>query len=352
MQPAVDTIEARRGDELPKELEVYLKHALNAEGEYHVSQFPGGYSNLTYLIRIGSKRLVLRRPPRGVKAKSAHDMGREFLVLQHLKGVMPEIPEPLHFCADESIIGSSFYVMGFIAGFILRKEWPEGFDLTLEQQKLQMRNVVGLQARLHGLNYQKLGLETFGQPDGYAQRQVQGWVKRYRASRTEDAPEFEDVMGWLEREVITLPERKGCLIHNDYKLDNLVFDPTDPTRILGLLDWEMATLGDPLMDLGNSLAYWVEPKDPAYMHAFRTLPSHKPGYPDRAEQLRWYAELSGRAIERWNFYATFGLFRLAVIAQQIYQRFKLGQSADERFSKLIHGVMALEKACGMAMKLR
>jgi aminoglycoside phosphotransferase (APT) family kinase protein len=202
-----------------------------------------------------------------------------------------------------------------------------------------------LQAKLHQLDYEALGLGSLGQAEGYTQRQVQGWSKRYRAARTDDAPDCEGIIEWLSAAVHKLPASRGALIHNDYKLDNIVFDPQDLCRVKAILDWEMTTIGDPLMDLGNSLAYWVEPGDPSSMKAFRTLPSLSPGYLTRKEQLAFYQELTGTPLDHWNFYATFGLFRLAVIAQQIYQRYVTGYSQDPRFGAMIHGVKALEQAC-------
>ncbi len=340
-----ETIQARPGDELPAELVQYVADLLGYQGPCEIRQFPGGYSNLTYRLSWSGETVVLRRPPRGAKAHTAHDMGREFKVLSLLHPHLPVCPKALHLCEDEARFGFPFYLMEHVEGLILRRDLPADFPLDADTCRRQHEASLRLQAQLHQLDYQALGLSSLGQPEGYALRQVQGWSKRYRAALTEDAPSCEAIMQWLAEAVAKLPASQGAFLHNDYKLDNIVFDRKDPTRIRAVLDWEMATLGDPLMDLGNSLAYWVEASDPASMQAFRTLPSLSPGYLTRGEQVRFYQSLTGCSLEHWNFYASFGLFRLAVIAQQIYQRFKTGFSQDPRFGAMIHGVKALERAC-------
>lgn len=340
------TIAPRPGDELPPELEGYLRKHLDIKGPLRVRQFPGGYSNLTYELSSEDQRFILRRPPRGQKAQTAHDMGREFFVLSCLHEHLPVCPRPLHYCEDPAVLGAPFYIMTAIDGLILRAALPEGFQHDPLVQREQTVALISLQARLHGLDYRELGLAEFGQAAAYRERQIKGWSKRYRAARTEDAPDFEEIMSWL---VSRLPreEDRAAVIHNDFKLDNVVFDRAAPTQIIGVLDWEMATIGDPLMDLGNSLAYWVEADDPPFMQAMQTLPSQLPGFLRRREQLALYQELSGLSLENWDFYYAAGLFRLAVIAQQIYARYRQGASSDPRFARLIHGVRGLEQACHM-----
>lgn len=334
----------RDGEQLPPEFFDYMKATFGVT-TVSIKQFPSGFSNLTYLLDLDGRKLVLRRPPFGTKAKSAHDMGREFKVLSCLKaGGFPYSPDPVHYCDDPEVMGAPFYLMSHINGVILRQTVPEGLQLSDAQWRQQLLATIELQAQLHKMDYEALGLAEIGRPDGYAKRQVEGWIKRYQAARTEDAPEFTDICLWLSDELPTTSS-KASLIHNDFKLDNIVFDPADPTRIIGLLDWEMTTIGEPLMDFGNSLAYWVEPKDPPYRQVFRTLPSHLSAYPSRAEQIAYYHEVSGFDVGQMNYYYTFGLFRLAVIAQQIYYRFFHGQTKDPRFGQLIHGVKGLEKAC-------
>jgi aminoglycoside phosphotransferase (APT) family kinase protein len=335
--------QVRQGEEIDlKAIEGFLKDSIpGLEGELTVEQFPSGYSNLTYLIRVGQKDLVLRRPPFGRKAKTAHDMGREYRMLTALNPVFPYCPRPLVYTEDASIMGCPFYVMERISGIILRKDLPKGLSFTPDQMRSLCENLLDVQERLHAVDYRAVGLDGFGKPEGYVKRQVEGWSERYRSARTPDAPTFEAVMEWLHKNMPP-DSGKSTVIHNDYKFDNVVLDPKDPLRIIGVLDWEMATLGDPLMDLGSSLAYWVQADDPPELQAVRTLPTNLPGALSRAELVRRYGEKSGTRIDNFDFYYCFGLFRLAVIAQQIYYRYYHGQTADQRFKTLVAAVHCLE----------
>lgn len=298
-----------------------------------VRQFPAGFSNLTYLLIAGTIELVLRRPPFGTRPESGHDMRREFRVLSALKQGFAECPAPLHLCEDESVIGAPFYIVERIRGIILRRDYPEGLAVTPALVRAQQQALIDVLARLHALDYRALGLAELGRPDAYITRQVEGWTGRYARARTDDAPGAEFVTGWL---AANLPATDGSasLIHNDYKLDNVVFDTAEPTRLIGVLDWEMATIGDPLMDLGCSLAYWIETGDGAELLAARMLPTHLPGSLTRAEVLERYAARSGRPLPSFLFYRVFGLFRLAVIVQQIYFRYFHRQTRDPRFAAL------------------
>jgi aminoglycoside phosphotransferase (APT) family kinase protein len=316
----------------------YLGRTVGLAGPVAVRQFPGGYSNLTYLVTVGDRELVLRRPPFGTKAAKAHDMGREYRILKALKPVYPYVPEALALCEDPEVIGAPFYVMERIRGIILRKELPDGLVYTPDRARALCRCFLEAHLELHRIDYTAAGLADLGRPAGYVRRQVEGWSGRYRAARTADAPDFEAVMTWLARHQPADSPRPG-LVHNDFRLDNVVLDPADPVRIIGVLDWEMATIGDPLMDLGNSLAYWVEAGDSAEMHALRLMPTHIPGALTRAELAAAY----GRRIDDLVFYYAFGLFRLAVIAQQIYYRYFHGQTRDRRFAMLVFAVAALER---------
>lgn len=335
----------RRGEELDaSRVEAYLKRAIpGLRGELVIEQFPRGFSNLTYLLKVGDRQMVLRRPPHGTKAKSAHDMGREFRVLSALQGVFPYCPRPLAFCQDPAVMGCDFYVMERLQGVILRKQLPPDFSLPPERMNRLCRRLLEVQMELHGIDYQAVGLSDFGKPAGYVQRQVTGWCQRYRAARTPDAPDYEEVMDWLKANMPPDCDRPA-VIHNDYKLDNVVLDPADPTRIIGVLDWEMATIGDPLMDLGNSLAYWVQADDPAELIKIASVPTYLPGAPSRRDMMQLYAQKSGLALEGFDYYYCFGIFRLAVIAQQIYYRFYHGQTKDQRFAALILAVQGLERA--------
>jgi aminoglycoside phosphotransferase (APT) family kinase protein len=324
-------------------VEAYLKSALpDLSGELQVQQFPSGFSNLTYLLSVGETELILRRPPFGTKAKTAHDMGREVRMLQALKPVFPYCPAPLAYCEDLAVMDAPFYVMERLRGVILRANPPKGMTLTPEQARALCENAIDAWAQLHCVDYRAVGLGDFGKPEGYVRRQVEGWSERYRRARTDDAPDFEAVMQWLAAH--QPPDSPhAAVIHNDFKFDNLVLDPNDPTRIIGVLDWEMATIGDPLMDLGSGLAYWVNATDPDAVQMIRQLPTHLPGMLTREEVLARYAEKMGRPIARFDFYYCFGLFRLAVIAQQIYYRFYHGQTKDPRFQMLVFAVRVLEE---------
>jgi aminoglycoside phosphotransferase (APT) family kinase protein len=314
-----------------------------------VRQFPSGFSNLTYLLTAGNAQYVLRRPPFGTRPKSGHDMAREYRVLTALKPGFPECPAPIHFCADESVIGAPFYLVERIRGIILRRDYPAGLAATPELVRAQQTALVDGLARLHSLDCHALGLEGLGRPDGYVARQVEGWTGRYLRARTDDAPSAAAVTRWLAARQPPDAAR-GALIHNDYKLDNVVFDATEPARLVGVLDWEMATIGDPLMDLGCSLAYWIEAGDAPDLQQMRMLPTQLPGALVRAEVLARYATATGRALPSFRFYRVFGLFRLAVIVQQIYFRYFQGQTRDPRFAAL--GPMARVLVAAAESELR
>ncbi len=349
-EPVDPSVPPPPGEELDAQrLLQYLQGAIDGvEGEIDIRKFPSGYSNLTYLVTVGERELVLRRPPLGKKAATAHDMSREHRVLTALRSVFPYCPRALCFCQDESVMGSSFFVMERMNGIILHEELPPGLTLSPEQTRRLSENLVKTFCELHAIDYRAVGLQGFGKPEGYVRRQVQGWSRRYRDARTPDVPDFEDVMKWLaDRMPPDSPQ--GAVIHNDYKLDNAVLDPADPQRIIGILDWEMATIGDPLMDLGSSLAYWVQPDDPDEVQLLRRMPTHLPGMLTRGEQVDLYGQITGRAVDGFDYYYCFGLFRLAVIAQQIYYRYYHGQTKDERFGLLGGAVQLLEQiASGVA----
>ncbi|RPH51509.1 MAG: phosphotransferase family protein [Desulfobacteraceae bacterium] len=335
----------RKGEELDvARIEEFIKDSIpGLEGSLKIHQFPKGHSNLTYLLTIGNKELVLRRPPFGRKAKSAHDMSREYRILKALRPVYQYCPEPLVYSEDETIMGSPFYIMQKIEGIILRRDFPEGLTLAPSETKELYLKVLEVQYELHTVDYVKIGLENLGKPNDYIMRQVTGWCERYKAALTPDAPGAEKVMDWLT-EHMPPDSKKPGIIHNDFKLDNIVLDKSDPMNIVGVLDWEMATIGDPLMDLGSSLAYWIQNDDHPDMLAIRMMPTNAEGAPTRKELVKRYALLSGLEIAGFDFYYCFGLFRLAAIAQQIYYRYYHGQTKDERFKAMIIGVHVLVNA--------
>ncbi|PKN27249.1 MAG: phosphotransferase family protein [Deltaproteobacteria bacterium HGW-Deltaproteobacteria-21] len=337
--------QVRQGEELdPEEIRQFLKDSIpGLSGELTISQFPSGYSNLTYLIRVGDRELVLRRPPFGTKASTAHDMGREFRILSALKPAFPYCPKPLVYMEDQSIMGCPFYVMERIKGIILRKKPPEGFELTPDRVRTLCENLLNVHFLLHSVDYKALGLEGFGKPRGYVKRQVEGWSERFKRAWTPDAPTYEKVMQWLH-DRMPADFSKPAVIHNDFKFDNVVLNPENPLEIIGVLDWEMATIGDPLMDLGCSLGYWVQRDDPPEFQAASTQITNFPGALTRVELFKRYEEKFGMPLDNFGFYVCFGFFRLAVIIQQIYFRFYHGQTRDPRFKQLIFSLHLLETA--------
>ncbi|MCY0906668.1 phosphotransferase family protein [Arthrobacter sp. H14-L1] len=317
-----------------------------------VRQFAGGASNLTYLLSYPQRELVLRRPPAGSKARSAHDMGREFTIQRQLKPVYDFVPEMVAFCHDPAVIGSDFYLMERLEGAVLRRDLPLGVVLEPGQARRLCTDVLDRLLELHAVDAQAAGLGALGRGDGYVARQVQGWSTRYVAAKTADVGGFEPVIAWLDARQ---PADLGtCVIHNDYRLDNMVLSAPRPgwlaqeqPAVVGILDWEMATLGDPLMDLGGALAYWVQADDDEVFQILRRQPTHLPGMLTRSEVVEYYAARTGLSMPAadWIFYEVFGLFRLAVIAQQIYYRHFHGQTTNEAFSQLHHAVRYLEQRC-------
>ena len=334
----------RPGEELDVvRLASYLKqHAPALDGTLIVEQFPSGFSNLTYLLRIGDRELVLRRPPVGAKIKTAHDMSREYRILSQLFSSYRKVPLPLLYCDDVSVIGAPFYVMERVKGIILRAQSPQGVELREETMQRLSTAFVDNLIEIHRFDFQSAGLSDLGMPQGYVKRQVDGWTKRYFAAQTDDVEEVERIARWLqEHQPADSPE--GALIHNDYKYDNLVLSPRDLSQVLAVLDWEMATIGDPLMDLGTTLGYWVEATDSLEWQQYGFVLTRLPGNLTRREILEYYIGRSGREVTEPVFYYVFGLMKIAVIVQQIYFRYRQGFTKDARFAVLDR----LVKACGI-----
>jgi aminoglycoside phosphotransferase (APT) family kinase protein len=337
----------RAGEELDlAALAAYLARELGDHGAVAVDQFPGGHSNLTYRVRHGDREYVLRRPPFGSKVKSAHDMGREVAVLSKLAPVYPRAPRVLAFESTGDVLGAPFYLMERRHGIILRRQLPA--ELAGDRPRLGAlcELLVDALVELHAVDYAAAGLGDLGKPAGYVERQVRGWSERYDGSQTDDIAAMTEVAAWLAA------HRPGdgapALIHNDFKFDNLIFDPS-LGAVTGVLDWEMATLGDPLMDLGTALSYWAQADDGAGMQALPFGPTATPGMWTRAEVAARYLARSGRTTDALVFYYAFGLFKTAVIAQQIYYRFAKGLTTDQRFAPLIYAVRALADQAAAAI---
>ncbi len=335
----------REGETLDEaKIDAYIKsHISGLTGVPEFSQFPGGASNLTYLVRYPDRDLVLRRPPFGRIAKSAHNMLREAKIMNALKPVYPYVPDILICCDDPEVMGCDFYVMSRILGIIPRQNMPKGLTLTEGEVRQLCTRAIDQLVKLHQVDIKATGLDGLAKGDGYVERQISGWSDRYRQAITEDATSFEGVMEWLKdhqpQQVAT------CLIHNDFRFDNLVLNPDDPLEIIGVLDWEMATLGDPLMDLGNSLAYWIEADDEPAFQMLRRQPTHLKGMMTREEVIAHYLDKTGYKVEGFAFYEVYGLFRLAAIIQQIYYRYFHGQTKDKRFAGFVHAARYLEQRC-------
>ena len=306
-------------------MHAWLRPFINQDQLPEVKQFRSGASNLTYLLSYPDRELVLRKPPVGTKAASAHDMNREFLIQSRLQSVFPLVPKMIALCQDQSVIGSDFYVMEYVEGQIFRRDIPEG--ITSSDISVMADSLINGLVQLHAVDSSILAELNKG--NGYVQRQVDGWSKRYRNALTDDVPTAEKLMAWLSANQPN--DVDSCIIHGDWRIDNVVFD-LENSRIKGVLDWELATVGDPLMDLGSALAYWVDRDDEAAFASLRRQPSHLPGMPTRDEFVQRYLELSGRKCNDFTFYEVFGLFRLAVIIQQIWARFRLGQTTNPAFA--------------------
>ncbi|WP_298907183.1 phosphotransferase family protein [uncultured Psychrobacter sp.] len=342
--------EVREGEELDAQaVSNWLREqGVDIEGEPTVTQFSGGASNWTYRLQYEgegkSQDLILRRPPKGTKAKSAHDMVREYTVQKALKDAYPYVPKMVALCTDESVIGADFYVMERMEGIIPRANLPKGIDLDVEQTRALCTNVIDALVDLHQVDYKEHpDLVNLGRGEGYCERQVTGWDKRYVKAKTPNVPSFGLVRQWLSKH--TPADSKTCLIHNDWRFDNVILDAADPTKVIGVLDWEMATLGDPLMDLGSALAYWVEEDDNIIMQQSRRQPTHLKGMMTRDEVVDYYLQQSGLKIDNWTFYEVFGLFRLAGIVQQIYYRYYHKQTTNPAFKNFWLIVHVLHAKC-------
>ena len=340
--------QVRKGEELPeKQLKEFLvqRELINSsESDLFVKQFTHGYSNLTYLLIIEDKEFVLRKPPVGA-IKRGHDMSREFKVQSGVQKGFSKVPKMFAYTNDEFILGSEFYIMEKVNGIILNYKEAKSRNIASDQYQVIANSWLDTFVELHQLDYKAAGLEDLGRPEGYVERQVTNWGKQYLRAATEDVPVAQKVMQWMEAH--QPKEYEHCLIHNDYKYDNVVFGDDSWQEITAVLDWEMATLGDPLMDLGTSLGYWTVATDHDFVKQGIPSPTIFEGNPIRSEVVELYAKKSGKDIQNIVFYYAFGLFKIAVIAQQIYYRYSKGLTTDPRFANLNK---ASELCCNLAMK--
>ena len=340
------TIPVRKGEGLDwLALDQHLKLVLpHLEGEVEVSQFAGGNSNLTYRLKYANDDLVVRRPPFGTKAKTAHSMIREYRIMTELKPVYPSVPETLHYSDDESIIGSEFYVMRKVDGLLISNRIPAEWNFTSEDTRRFCTGFWEKLIELHQVDYIAAGLGDFGKPQGYVERQVLGWNRRFEKVITPDVDQFASVRDWL---VANMPSEstRHSVLHGDFRIDNVILDEHNPCNVLAVLDWEICALGDPLMDLGNSLAYWIQDDDPVQLKSLLVQPSNVPGMLTRSEILDLYQDRTGIDTSNFTFYQVYGYWRLAVILQQIYFRYFHGQTQDARFKTFGKSVQQLGKHC-------
>jgi aminoglycoside phosphotransferase (APT) family kinase protein len=345
-----DANEIRPGEELNEAnlREFLLSRLSDLKGEIEILQFPAGSSNLTYLIKVDAQEFVLRRPPFGNTVKSAHDMRREFNVLSKLSKVYQPAPKPLIYCGDEAVIGSEFYLMERRKGLIVRGKSPEILENSRESQRKVCESFIENLVALHSLDYKIIGLGDLGKPEGYARRQVEGWTKRYFNAKTDEQIELETAIEWLNENI---PDESGAaLVHNDYKFDNVMLNPENLSEITAILDWEMTTVGDPLMDLGTTLGYWMSKDSGAEMLSMPFNPRVLMEAVSRKELVKIYAEKSGRNVSDIPFYYVFGTFKIGVIAQQIYARYVKGYTQDKRFASFNRFVNALGKIAVYAIE--
>jgi aminoglycoside phosphotransferase (APT) family kinase protein len=329
--PPPEIAPVREGEELDERVvETYLKdHIPGLHGKLEVLQFPGGHANLTYQLRFGERELVLRRPPLGPIAPRSHDMAREYKVLRALEGRFSAAPRAYLLCEDTSVIGALFIVMERCRGTVPRRVMPLDLEAVPDARRRMSEALIDTLVELHSVDYQAAGLADLGRPEGFVERQVRGWKQRWDVAKNVDIPEFDEHYAWL---LENLPAQSGhALVHNDFKFDNTMFESGNPDRIVAVLDWDMTTLGDPLLDLGTLLGYWKEPGE-LHERGIEMALTASPGFLTRRELAERYARRRGIEVERIDWYEAFAVWKIAVIVQQIYIRFLRGQTTDTRFA--------------------
>ena len=336
------TTSVREGEDFDREaIQSYLLKYLDwwPNEPLEVTQFSAGYSNLTYLLRSGDVEVVMRRPPLGPLPPRAHDMKREFSLLDKLYTAFPYVPETYVLCDDESIIGVPFYVMERKNGLVFDGKFPQGFTVTEEKCKKISYAAVDTLVQLHQIDYKEVGLENFGRPEGFVERQVHNWIKRYERSKTHDIPYFEVLGKWFIKNIPS--SHNATIIHNDYKLNNMMFSEQNVGKVEAVFDWELATIADPLFDLAAALGYWTQPNDWESVKECLPSLSTSAGFISRDEYIQRYSLKTGQDIPPLHFYMAFTYFKIAVVTQQIYYRWFHGQTNDSRFATLDHSVRSL-----------
>ena len=355
--PEKDTSPIREGEELDNvKLEAYLRErlpevisgeALDLQAPFVAEQFPGGHSNLTYMVSLFGREFVLRRPPFGPVAPTAHDMPREYRLLSAIHPHFDRAPRPYLLCEDASVIGAPFYLMERRRGTVIRRELPEALNEPTTLRHIS-EAMIGTMAELHRVDIYATGLVNIGKPVGFVTRQVKGWTERWHRAKTKEIAEIDDVAQWLLDKLPPEPDpgegRPATLVHNDFKLDNVMLDPHDASRVIAVLDWEMCTVGDPLVDLGILLCYWAEKDDPEDRREAISPVTVQPGWLTRRQLTERYAEMTGRDVSRIDFYEIFAIFKIAVVVQQIYFRYVRGQTHDERFAAFGPRIEGLARA--------
>ncbi len=345
-----ETIEMRDGERIDATvLQEFLRDKIDgAERGIELEQFSNGHSNLTYLLRIGGRDYVLRRPPLGPVAPKAHDMVREYRVLRAVHPHFDQAPQVVLLCEDPAVLGAPFFVMERRHGLVLREEIPASIAAIPAHPRMIGEAFLDTLVRLHAIDASTGDVRLIGKAEGYVERQVHGWTDRWERAKTTEVPEMDQVVRWL---AARLPQPlTPTLIHNDYKLDNTLLDSGSPDRIEAVLDWEMATIGDPLSDLGLTLCYWTWATDPAVRVAGIPALTAAPGWYTRDQLVAKYAERTGRDVTHVGYYEVLGVFKLAVIIQQIYCRFHRGQTHDERFRNFDTRVIGLARVAARLME--
>jgi aminoglycoside phosphotransferase (APT) family kinase protein len=341
MAASEDNASVRPGEELDRaSLDSYLRENLRLQSAdfdptatLEIKQFPGGHSNLTYSVRYGDRKFVLRRPPVGPVAPTAHDMPREYKLLSVINPHFPLAPRPVLLCEDSSIIGVPFYLMERRRGLIVRFKMPAQIGESFDLRRRLSESVVDTLVALHAVDIQSSGIAQIGKPNGFVTRQVRGWADRWLRSKTGELAEMDQVIQWLIERIPADVDGNATIVHNDFKLDNIMLDENDPSRVVALLDWEMCTVGDPLVDVGLFVSYWTMNGSAGESDQNRSLRAvtNGPGWMTRTEIIERYEAATGRDLSRIVFYETFARFKVAVVIQQIYFRYVQGQTRDERF---------------------